>query len=99
MTAPPASPSAADRLGETVRLAKGVRLTRDEARGCWVLQAPERVFVLDDIAYEVIRRCDGRPIGAVIDELARTFEAGKDEIATDVLALIDDLRAKGVIAG
>lgn len=95
----PASASPADRLGETPRLATGVRLARDAHRDRWVLQAPERVFVLDEIAHEIIRRCDGRSIGAIIDELAVAFEAQENEIATDVLALIDALREKGVIAG
>jgi pyrroloquinoline quinone biosynthesis protein D len=94
---PASVPAAGDRLGERPRLAAGVRLARDERRDRWVLQAPERVIVLDEIAYEIIRRCDGRTVGAVVDDLALAFEAGEDEIATDVLALIDDLRARGVL--
>ena len=50
------------------------------------------------IAYEIIRRCDGRTVGGIVAELALAFEAGEDEIATDVLNLIDDLRARGVLA-
>ena len=95
---PASVPAAVDRLGERPRLAAGVRLARDERRDRWVLQAPERVIVLDEIAYEIIRRCDGRTVGAVVDELARSFEAKEDEIATDVLKLIDDLCGRGVLA-
>ena len=98
MTAPSAPPPAAGRVDEAPRLAKGVRLARDDHRGCWVLQAPERVFVLDDIAYEILRRCDGRTVRAIVDDLARSFEAEENAIASDVLALIDDLQGKGVIA-
>ncbi|MFO1153176.1 MAG: pyrroloquinoline quinone biosynthesis peptide chaperone PqqD [Rhodospirillales bacterium] len=100
MTGPPAAADRpADRLGERPRLATGVRLSHDERRQRWVLQAPERLFVLDEIAYEVIRRCDGREVAALVDELALSFDADRDQIAADVLALLDDLRAKGVLAG
>ena len=97
MTPTPRPPTVQDRLGERPRLAAGVRLGRDTRRDRWVLQAPERVLVLDEIAHEIIRRCDGRTVGDIVDDLARTFEAPKDEIAADVLTLIDDLAGKGVL--
>jgi coenzyme PQQ biosynthesis protein PqqD len=86
-------------LAATPALAAGVRLTHDRRRDRWVLQAPERVIVLDETALAVVRRLDGRPLAAVVDDLAKTYEAPPGEIAADVLVLIADLRAKGVLAG
>jgi hypothetical protein len=35
------------------KLARGIRLQFDTARDQWILQAPERVLVLDEIAADV----------------------------------------------
>jgi pyrroloquinoline quinone biosynthesis protein D len=79
------------------RLAKHVRLTHDRHRDRWVLQAPERLLVLDETALEVIRRVDGRSVAALVTELAEVYDAPAEEIAADVLTLIADLREKGII--
>ena len=42
------------------RLARGMRLQFDKQRDQWIIQAPERVFVLDAIAHEIVQRCDRR---------------------------------------
>ncbi len=79
-------------------LPRGVRLKHDQERGQWVILAPERVFVLDDVAREIVRSIDGQAnIGAIIDGLAERFAAPRDVIAKDVLALLEDLLGKGVI--
>ena len=41
------------------RLARGMRLQFDKQRDQWIIQAPERVFVLDAIAREILQRCTG----------------------------------------
>ncbi len=80
------------------RLAPGVRLKFDTARGCWVLLAPERVVLPDETALEVLRRCDGKtPLGTVIDQLAADYDAERDTIAADVQALLGDLGEKGLL--
>lgn len=80
------------------RLAPGVRLQQDRVRGTWVLQAPERVVVLDEIALEVVRLVDGsRPIAAAVDDLAGRFAAPRDEIAADVTALLEELAERGLV--
>jgi pyrroloquinoline quinone biosynthesis protein D len=80
------------------RLAPHVRLSFDARRGCWVLLAPERLLMPDEIAVEVLRRCTGRAsIDEIVDDLAREFAAGRDEIARDVERLVRDLRDKGVL--
>ena len=81
------------------RLARGVKLREDQARGRWVVMAPERMFVPDEIALEVLKLVDGhRSVDAVVDELAARFAAPRDEILGDVAEMLRDLRDKGVLA-
>jgi pyrroloquinoline quinone biosynthesis protein D len=80
------------------RLSSHVRLSFDAKRDRWVLMAPERVFVPDEIALEVLRRCTGEAsLAEIVDDLAREFDAGHEEIGRDVAQLVHDLRAKGVL--
>jgi pyrroloquinoline quinone biosynthesis protein D len=79
--------------------APGVRLHHDKARGRWVVMAPERMIVPDEIALEVLRLVDGaRSNEAIVAALAEKFAAPREEIAADVAELLDDLSAKGVLA-
>jgi pyrroloquinoline quinone biosynthesis protein D len=82
------------------RLARGARLREDAARGGrWVVMAPERMFVPDETALEVLRLLDGaRSVDAVVDDLAARYAAPREEIAADVLALLWELEEKGVLA-
>jgi len=80
------------------RLPRSVKFRFDEARGAWVLLAPERVLVPDEIAADVLRRLDGKTtLGAILDGLSRDYDAPRDAIAGDVVALLQDLAAKGMI--
>jgi pyrroloquinoline quinone biosynthesis protein D len=80
------------------RLARGVKLREDAARGRWVVLAPERMFVPDEIALEVLRLLDGaRSLDAVVEELAARFAAPREEIAADVAELLADLAARGIV--
>jgi pyrroloquinoline quinone biosynthesis protein D len=80
------------------RFAPGVRLKFDEARSCWVVLAPERVLMPDETALEILRRCDGQAkLATIIDALAASYDVGRDVIAADVQALIDDLTNKGIL--
>ena len=36
-----------------------IKLRHDAGRGRWLVLAPERVFEPDDIAVEILKRCDG----------------------------------------
>lgn len=83
----------------SLRFAPGVRLQEDRARNRWVVMAPERMFVPDETALEVLRLVDGaRDEGAIVDELAAKFAAPREVIAADVGAMLSDLREKGVFA-
>jgi pyrroloquinoline quinone biosynthesis protein D len=80
------------------RLARGMKLREDTARGQWIVLGPERMFVPDPIALEVLRLLDGaRSVDAVVDDLAARFAAPRAEILVDVVAMLDDLSAKGVV--
>jgi pyrroloquinoline quinone biosynthesis protein D len=74
------------------RLPRGVRLVHNEAQGGWVLLAPERVFKADPIAAEIVKRCTGEAtFDAIVDDLASTYKAPRERIATDVGALLRGL--------
>ena len=84
--------------GSIPRLARGMRLREDKARGQWVVLGPERMFVPDEIALEILRLLDGaRSVDALADDLVARFAAPRAEILADVLAMLDDLAAKGVV--
>jgi pyrroloquinoline quinone biosynthesis protein D len=84
----------------TPRFAPGVRLHHDKARERWVVMAPERMFVPDETALEVLRMVDGvRDVEAIIDALAEKFDAPREVIAADVRAMLDDLAARGALTG
>jgi pyrroloquinoline quinone biosynthesis protein D len=88
MSAPPAAP----------RFAPGVKLRFDETRSSWVVLAPERLFMPDEHALEVLKLVDGaRSAAAIVDELARRFAAPREEIEGDVLELLRDLAERGVL--
>jgi pyrroloquinoline quinone biosynthesis protein D len=88
-------------VGETSipRLVRGARLQFDRHRDQWIVQAPERLFVLDPIALEIVQRCDGvAPVTAIVDGLASKFNAPRDLILRDVNTLLQDFADKGVMS-
>jgi pyrroloquinoline quinone biosynthesis protein D len=87
-------------VSETSRpvLPRHVRLKFDETRQVWVILAPERVLAPDEIAVEVLQLCDGvRDVAAMIDQLAAKYAAEREAIATDVVAMLQDLADKGFL--
>jgi pyrroloquinoline quinone biosynthesis protein D len=81
------------------RLAPHMRLRFDAVRQTWAIQAPERSFMLDEIAHAIVARCDGAaPVTAVIDDLSASFaDVPREMIEKDVVALLQDLVDKGVV--
>ena len=80
------------------RFAPGVRLREDKVRGRWVVLAPERVFMPDEHALAILQLVDGaRSIGAITDDLAGRYDAERTLIAADVLAMLQDLTARGAL--
>jgi pyrroloquinoline quinone biosynthesis protein D len=83
----------------SLQLGRGVRLRHDRERDCWTLMAPERVIVLDEIAHQVIVdivESDGLLAG-VIDRLSQLFDAPRDEIANDVIDMLQPIVDKQFI--
>jgi pyrroloquinoline quinone biosynthesis protein D len=82
----------------TPRFAPGVRLQEDRARDRWMVMAPERMFLPDETALEVLRLVDGaRDDAAIVSALATKFDAPEAVIAADVRALLEDLRNRGAL--
>lgn len=80
------------------RLSPGHKFRMDQVRGAWVLLGPERMFVPDEHATEVLKLIDGqRDVAAITAELASRFDAPPDAIRTDIDAMLADLSARGAI--
>jgi pyrroloquinoline quinone biosynthesis protein D len=80
------------------RLPRHVKFRFDQARDAWVVLAPEKVFMPDEIAVEILKRCNGSTtLRDIIDDLAKTFEAERDMVASDVVTMLQDLADKGII--
>ena len=93
-----ADPSAGPDEDARPRLPRGVRLRHDEARGEWLLLAPERVVKTDAIAVEILKRCTGeRTIRDIVDDLAAVYAADRARIAADVRALLAELAGKRML--
>ena len=81
------------------KLPRHAKLRYDEARKKWIINAPERVFELDEIAAEVMQLIDGKSsIIGIVEILVKKFEgAPKDVVKKDVLSLLQPLAEKGFI--
>src|SRR6266576_653118 len=87
-------------VSETSRpvLPRHAKLKFDETRQVWVILAPERVLAPDEIAVEVLQLCDGvRSVSDMIDQLSAKYAAPREAIATDVVAMLQDLADKGFL--
>jgi pyrroloquinoline quinone biosynthesis protein D len=78
------------------RFRRGVKFRFDEVRQGWVLLAPERLFMPDEIAVEILKLVDGvRSIDGIVDALAQRFDAPRAVIAGDVVTALEGLSARG----
>jgi pyrroloquinoline quinone biosynthesis protein D len=81
------------------RLPPHNQLRIDAVRQRWTLLAPERVLVPDEIAVEILQRCDGvASVGAIAQTLAQKYGAAIQEVEGDVIELLQDLADKGAVA-
>lgn len=77
---------------------RGVKLRFDEARGQWVLLAPEKAFVPDPIAAEILQLVDGRrSIAAMAADLAGRFDAPLATVEADTAMILADLAQRGAV--
>lgn len=76
-------------------LPRGVRLARDKVRDQTVLLAPEKAVALDMIGEAILSRVNGvDTFDQIVTDLANTYQAPRDQIATDVQAFLQGLRAR-----
>ena len=82
-----------------LKLPRHAKLRFDKARDKWIILAPERVFELDEIAKQVISRCDGeRTVTDVVNELCLKFDQVEREvIMNDVVGMLQNLADKGFV--
>ena len=72
-------------------LPRHVRIQYDPVRQAFAVLSPEKVFWPNDISLEILRRCDGRsPVGKIIADLAREYNAPAGDVAADVTAFIQE---------
>jgi pyrroloquinoline quinone biosynthesis protein D len=75
-----------------------IKLRHDAGRGRWIILAPERLFDPDPIAVEVLKQCDGaRTVADIVDILAKEYNAPREDIQADIIAMLQDLADKGVV--
>lgn len=80
------------------KFAAGTKLRFDQVRNAWVVLAPERLFLPDEQAVEILKLVDGvRSLGQIVDDLAARFNAAREVIGGDVADMLRDLAEKGAI--
>ena len=80
------------------RFAPGMKFRLDQVRQAWVILGPERLFVPDEHAVEILKLIDGtRSITDIATALAARFDAPLDTITADIVAMLADLAARGAI--
>lgn len=80
------------------RFGRGVKFRYDEVRKAWIVLAPERLFVPDEQAVEILKRVDGlRSVHGIAAELAARYAAPQALIENDVTAMLRGLADKGVV--
>jgi pyrroloquinoline quinone biosynthesis protein D len=78
--------------------APGVKFRFDSVRGAWTVLAPEKLYLPDEQAVEILKLVDGaRTLGTIIADLATRYDAPRDLIAGDVDTMLCDLADKGVV--
>lgn len=84
--------------GTTLRFPAHVKFRFDDRRQAWIVLAPERLFLPDEQAVEILRLINGaRTIDMIVDSLAEAFDAARDEIAADVVSMLQELVDKRVL--
>jgi pyrroloquinoline quinone biosynthesis protein D len=79
-------------------LPRHVKLRHDQARGRWIILAPERVFTPDPVAVAVLKLCDGsQTVADLANALSLRYNAPKEQILADVIDMLQDLADKGVV--
>lgn len=85
-------------LGTRPSLSPHMKLRRDSVRDRWVVLAPERILTPNAEAADVLLLCNGdRTVADIADALAPEYDSEAHIIAADIIALLQELAASGVI--
>jgi pyrroloquinoline quinone biosynthesis protein D len=77
---------------------RGIRRSFDAVRGANILQGPERVIVLDDIAAAITELFDSeRTIREISKNLAVKYAEDAGLVEADVIGFVQDLADKGLV--
>ena len=80
------------------RFGVGMKFRFDQTRDAWVLLGPERLFLPDEHAVEVLKLVDGqRSVGDIAQALAARFDAPVDTITADIVPMLQSLSASGAV--
>ena len=74
-------------------------MKRDSVGGQELLLFPEAALALNDTAAAIVRLCDGtRTVGAIIDEIARTYGGrAADAIGEEVRTFLSTMQERGLL--
>ena len=86
-------------INDIPKLPRHAKLRYDDVRTKWIINAPERVFELDDTAAEIMQLVDGiKSIETIVSNLHKKFTAAsRDEIEKDMILMLQSLAEKGFI--
>lgn len=87
------------KIDDVPSLPRHAKLRFDHARKKWIINAPERVFELDDIAGEVMQLINGKDsLSEIINKLSVKYkDAPKDQVSNDVIFMLQSLADKGFL--
>ncbi|MDX8533011.1 pyrroloquinoline quinone biosynthesis peptide chaperone PqqD [Mesorhizobium sp. VK25A] len=72
-------------------LPKHVRIQYDPVRQAFAVLSPEKVFWPNEISLDILRRCDGQAsVERIIAGLAADYDADPQDVATDVVAFLQE---------
>jgi len=79
-------------------LPRHVKMRFDQRRGRWIVLAPERVLMPDEVAVEILKLCDGATsVSTIVEKLAKIYDASAEEIGEDVAEMLQDMADKGFV--
>ncbi len=91
------APATGDRAA-IPRFGAGMKFRHDPVRQAWVILGPERLFLPDEHAVQVLKLVDGtRSVGEIAASLAETYDAPTAVIEADLWPMLQDLAASGAV--
>lgn len=87
-----------DKTQTIYKFAPGVMLRHDKVRDAFVLNAPEKLIVLDGPGHAIAERLNGQTaLGDIVKDLAELTGLPEAEIAPDIESFVGELVSKGLL--